>query len=125
MRGGEKIILIKPVTYMNLSGRAVASIAGFYKIDPTLDLTVLSDDLDMEFGKVRLRQKGSSGGQNGIKSIIESIGTEEFSRIKIGIGRDPRFEVSDWVLSKLTKDELAKLESDVFVEVEKLIETLV
>lgn len=61
MRGGEKIMLIKPITYMNLSGRAVASIAGFYKIDPTLDLVVLSDDLDMEFGKVRLRQKGSSG----------------------------------------------------------------
>jgi peptidyl-tRNA hydrolase, PTH1 family len=84
-RNGEKILLVKPITYMNLSGRSVASLVGFYKFDPSLDLLVLSDDLDMEFGKIRYREKGSSGGQNGIKSIIESIGTDEFSRIKIGI----------------------------------------
>ncbi len=107
---------------MNLSGRSIASIAGFYKLDPALNLIVLSDDLDMDFGKIRFRQKGSSGGQNGIKSIIESIGTEEFSRLKIGIDRDPRYEVSDWVLSKLTKAEIDTLETSIFIEVQKKIE---
>ncbi len=106
---GERIFLLKPATYMNVSGKSVGSLLAFYKIPPE-NLLVLSDDLDQDFGKIRFREKGSSGGQNGIKSIIETLGTETFSRIKIGIGRDNRFEVSDWVLSAFTKQELEELE---------------
>ncbi|MDD2745279.1 MAG: aminoacyl-tRNA hydrolase [Candidatus Gracilibacteria bacterium] len=106
---GERLFLLKPATYMNVSGKSVSSLLTFYKIPPE-NLLVLSDDLDQDFGKIRFREKGSSGGQNGIKSIIETLGTETFSRIKIGIGRDSRFEVSDWVLSAFTKQELEELE---------------
>jgi PTH1 family peptidyl-tRNA hydrolase len=107
---GERVFLLKPATYMNVSGKSVASLLGFYKMEPG-DILVISDDIDQEFGKIRYREKGSSGGQNGIKSIIETLGTENFSRIKIGIGRDDRFEVSDWVLSRFSKTELGELEN--------------
>lgn len=103
------------MTYMNLSGESVIALMNFYKI-PLSDILVLSDDIDMDFGKVRLREKGSSGGQNGLKSITEHLGTDEFSRLKIGIGRDSRYNVSDWVLSKLSGEELEKLEKEVFVD---------
>lgn len=83
---GEKIFLVKPQTFMNESGRAVKPLMTYYNLDPSA-LTVIYDDMDSPVGRVRLRQKGSSGGQRGIKSIITHLGTEEFNRIKIGIGR--------------------------------------
>jgi len=100
---------------MNLSGESVVAIANFYKI-PKESILVLSDDIDMDFGKIRLRDKGSSGGQNGLKSIASSLGTEEFARLKIGIGRDDRYGVADWVLSKFSGEEIEKLRKEVFVE---------
>lgn len=110
---------------MNLSGDSVASMVNFYKLDPKTDLLVISDDLDMEFGKVRFRTSGSSWGQKWLKSIIEKLGTDEFSRVKIGIGRDPRYEVSDWVLSRFTKEELEVLEKEVFERVVSYIEEFI
>lgn len=86
---GEKVILCKPETYMNLSGKSVAAILQFYKITPK-DCFVFQDDLDMDFGRTRFRAKGSAGGHNGIASIIQSIGTQEFSRIKFGITNGER-----------------------------------
>ena len=80
----EKVLIVLPQTYMNLSGKSVQSIVSFYGLAPA-DILVISDDIDMEFGKVRIRPNGSSGGQNGLKSITEHLGTSEFSRIKIGI----------------------------------------
>lgn len=100
---------------MNLSGESVASIVNFYKISRE-NILVLSDDIDMDFGKIRLRNKGSSGGQNGLKSIAAHLGTEEFSRCKMGIGRDSRYSVSDWVLSRFTDEEKKNLQEEVFVE---------
>lgn len=114
MHKHEKVVLVQPLTYMNLSGQSVSSLLSFYKLNPETDLLVISDDLDMEFGKIRLRAQGSSGGQNGIRSIIELMGNDAFSRLKIGIGRDARYEVSDWVLSRLTKPELSLLEDTIF-----------
>jgi peptidyl-tRNA hydrolase, PTH1 family len=102
--------IIKPLTFMNLSGDAVASIVNYYKLDPKKDILVISDDLDMEFAKVRYREKWSHGGQNGLRDIIAKLGTDEFTRIKIGIGRHEKYEVSDWVLSKFSKEEMKKLE---------------
>ena len=113
---GEKILLVKPLTFMNLSGNAVSKILNFYKI-PKENLLVISDDIDMDFGKIRLREKWSHGGQNGLRDIIAKLGTDEFSRLKIGIGRDERFAVADWVLSKFSSDEKNILQTEIFPEV--------
>lgn len=99
---GEKLILLKPLTYMNLSGQAVASIAGTYKAQPE-DILIISDDMDLPCGKIRVRAKGSAGGHNGIKSVIASLGTQDFPRIRIGIGRNDN--AIDFVLGKFSKEE--------------------
>lgn len=96
---GHKAILLKPSTYMNLSGDSVILVAKYYKIAVD-DIIIISDDLDMAPGKVRLRFKGSAGGHNGLKSIISNLQTEEFKRIKIGIDRDKMIPVVDWVLGR-------------------------
>ncbi len=116
------VLFFKPTTFMNLSGDAVSALVNFYELDPKKDILVISDDIDMEFWKVRYRAKGSHGGQNGLRDIIFKLGTDEFARIKIGIGRHPQYEVVDWVLSKFTKSEQDQLAEEVFPEVEKRLE---
>lgn len=106
---------------MNLSGDAVATIVSYYKLDPKKDILVISDDIDMEFGKVRFRWEWSHGGQNGLRDIALKTGTTEFARIKIGIGRHENYSVSDWVLSKLTDDELKIIETTVREKVQEYI----
>lgn len=102
---GEKVILIKPQTYMNLSGKGVAPFLNFYKLTAA-DIIVIYDDLDLAVGKIRLRPKGGAGGHNGIKSLIQALGTEEFQRLKVGIGRPPQgWQTADYVLSKFTDEE--------------------
>lgn len=105
---GAPVLLMKPQTYMNLSGNAVAEAARFYKV-PTERILVISDDVSLPVGKVRLRIKGSAGGHNGLKSIIERLGTQDFPRIKIGIGA-PEGEASDmigWVIGSFRNQEAA------------------
>ncbi len=118
---GEKVILLKPTTYMNRSGQSIASIVNFYKLDPRQDVLVISDDIDMEFGKVRFRVKGSHGGQNGLRDTIEKLGTDEFARIKVGIGRHECYSVSDWVLSKFQNEELETLASLISKQIGKTV----
>lgn len=102
---GEKVLLVKPQTYMNLSGESVAEILKFYKLIPD-ELVVIFDDLDLPTGQLRLREKGSAGGHNGIKSMISHLGTQEFKRIKVGIGRpEPGRSVSDYVLQSFPSAE--------------------
>ena len=102
---GEKIYLVKPTTFMNESGKAVHALLAYYGLD-IKDLLVIYDDLDMEVGKIRLRAKGSAGGHNGIKSIIQHIGTQTFNRVKIGIGRPKNgMLVVNHVLSTFDKDD--------------------
>lgn len=102
---GEKVILLKPMTYMNLSGESIAAIMNFFKIDVE-DLIVMYDDLDLPPGKIRLRQKGSAGGHNGIKSTIAHLGTQNFNRIRIGIGRPSvPMAIPDYVLGRFTAEE--------------------
>ncbi len=106
-----KVILLKPLTYMNLSGESVRPIMDYFDIEIE-DLIVIYDDLDLEVGKLRLRQKGSAGGHNGIKSLIQHLGTQEFNRIRVGISRPPAgMKVPDYVLSKFTKDEDSIIEN--------------
>jgi len=101
--GGEKIVLLKPRTYMNLSGTAVREAVNWYKTQPD-DLLVVVDDIDLPFGAIRLRAKGGSGGHNGIKSIIAELGIDTFTRMRIGIGRGPGHATRQ-VLSRFTSDE--------------------
>lgn len=106
---GESVILLKPQTYMNLSGESVREIMDYFKIDKE-DLLVIYDDLDLPVGKIRLRSKGSAGGQNGVKNIIQHLGSQEFNRIRVGIGKDTRIPVVDYVLGKVKKEELIDFE---------------
>ena len=101
---GEKIIIAKPLTYMNLSGQAVSSLMHFYDID-VKDLIVCHDDLDLPVGKLRLRRQGSAGGQKGMASIIEQLGTSKIDRIRIGISNDKNIDTKDYVLGKFSKDD--------------------
>ncbi|MGG3737698.1 aminoacyl-tRNA hydrolase [Aeribacillus pallidus] len=101
----EKVILLKPMTYMNLSGESIRAVVDYYDIDPE-HILVIYDDLDLPVGKIRLRQKGSAGGHNGIKSTIAHLGTQNFNRIRIGIDRPTNgMSVPDYVLGKFTKEE--------------------
>ena len=117
--GGEKVLLLKPVTYMNLSGEAVGEAARFYKVPPERVL-VVSDDVSLPVGKLRLRRGGSAGGHNGLKSIIQRLGTDQFPRIKVGVGEKPHpdYDMADWVLGKFagedqrTIDEAVKRAAD-------------
>lgn len=103
---GEKVILAMPQTYMNLSGESVREILDFYKCDNT-DLLVIYDDISLDVGKLRLRAKGSAGGHNGIKNIIAHLGTDQFDRIKVGVGEKPKhMDLADYVLGRFNKDEL-------------------
>ncbi|NDI37067.1 aminoacyl-tRNA hydrolase [Chengkuizengella sediminis] len=107
---GQKVVLIKPMTYMNLSGEAVRAYMDYYQVELE-DMIVVYDDLDTEFGKMRLRYKGSAGGNNGIKSIIEHTGTQSFNRIRVGISRPPKgYHIPDYVLSNFNKNELETLD---------------
>lgn len=110
--GETRALLMKPQTFMNNSGIAVSKAAKFYKIEPR-NIIVVYDDISLEPGKMRIRKKGSAGGHNGIKSIIEHLGTDEFPRVKMGVGKKPHpeMDLADWVLSKFTPDEKKALSS--------------
>lgn len=103
---GKKLLLVQPQTYMNLSGAAVSALATYYKI-PAERVLVIFDDISLPVGRIRIRRDGSAGGHNGIKSIIQSLGTDKFPRVKIGVGEKPHpdYDLADWVLSKFSAQE--------------------
>ena len=118
-RGLEDIILIKPTTYMNLSGDAVSAVMNYYKIDKS-DILIVYDDISIELDKIRFRPNGSDGGHNGIKSIIKSIGGSDFARLKIGIGPQPNVPSEAYVLQNFPKDDLDLLKSVLVNSIEAL-----
>ena len=110
--GSQGVLLMKPTTFMNLSGQAVGEAARFFKIPPE-HILILSDDVDLPLGKLRIRKSGSAGGHNGVKSIIETVG-DEWARVKVGVGGKPHpeYDLADWVLSRFTADELKAIQDD-------------
>lgn len=110
--GSKRVLLMKPQTFMNLSGEAVRDAADFYKIPPE-NIIVLSDDISLDVGRIRVRAKGSAGGQNGLKNIIYHLKSEDFPRVKIGVGNKPHkdYDLADWVLSRFTNDEQENINS--------------
>lgn len=110
---GEKVLFMKPLTYMNLSGEAVIDAVNFYKADPACQLLVIYDDISLDVGKLRLRKKGSAGGHNGIKNIIAHLGSDNFYRIKVGVGNKPAgYDLADYVLGHFSKDDLSIIKND-------------
>ena len=109
--GGERVLLMKPQTYMNLSGQAVSQAARFYKI-PAEHILVVSDEVSLPIGKLRIRVKGSAGGHNGLKSVIAELGTENFPRIRLGVGAPPHpdYDMADWVLSVFRNEDAEEME---------------
>ena len=106
MIAGEKVLAVKPLTYMNLSGEAIREYVNYYKMDPETELIVIYDDIDLEPGQIRIRKKGSAGGHNGIKSIIAQIGTQNFYRIKVGVGAKPKgWDLADYVRGRFSSEE--------------------
>lgn len=106
MINGRKVILAKPLTFMNLSGESIRPIVDYYKIDVSTELIVISDDISLPPGQIRVRKRGSAGGHNGLKSIIQHLGSEEFQRIRIGVGEKPAgYDLADYVLGRFSKEE--------------------
>ena len=104
--GGEKVILMKPLSFMNLSGGPVRDMVNYFKIDPETELIVIYDDIDLDPGQLRIRKQGSAGGHNGIKDIIRQLGTEKFLRIKVGVGAKPKgWDLADYVLGRFSTED--------------------
>lgn len=121
----QSILLVKPLTFMNISGDAVREVVQFYKLDPTSDLIVVYDDMDFNPGQLKLRQKGSPGGHNGIKSIVSSLGTESFCRIRLGIGRPPiGKDIISHVLGTFSLDDRIRLEKVVDVSTDAILHSM-
>ena len=107
---GNKVILVKPQTYMNLSGESIRSVMDYYKTEPS-EFIVIYDDISLEPGQIRIRKKGSAGGHNGIKNIIAHLGTQEFPRIKVGVGaKPPRMDLADYVLGRFSAEDRRVME---------------
>lgn len=108
---GEKTLLIKPQSYMNLSGESIAGFAQFYKINPS-NIIIINDDISLETGRIRVRPKGSAGGHNGLKSIIYMLESDEFPRVKMGVGapKNENYDLADFVLGHFTKEEIPIME---------------
>lgn len=123
--GNFRVIIAKPMTFMNLSGKAVSQICSFYKI-PADRIIVMFDDISLDVGKIRMRRKGSHGGHNGIKDIIELMGTDEIMRIKIGVGAKPHpeYDLKDWVLGRFPKEQQQSLETALSDTVKAVVEII-
>ena len=114
MMDGVKVVVAKPLTYMNLSGEAVRSLVDYYKVDPAAELIIIYDDVSLPPGQIRIRKKGSAGGHNGIKSIIGHLDSKDFIRIRVGVGEKPKgWNLADYVLGRFSKQERKLVEEAV------------
>ena len=123
--GGEKAILMKPLSYMNLSGGPIQEMSGYFKIDPETELIVIYDDIDLEPGQLRIRKQGSAGGHNGIKDIIRQLGTEKFLRIKVGVGAKPKgWDLADHVPGRFYTED-RKLVDEAIEKAAKAVDIMI
>ena len=121
--GSEKVMLVKPQTYMNLSGECIRDFAAFYKIPPQ-NIIIVHDDVSLDRGNIRIRPKGSAGGHNGLKSIIYQLNSDEFIRIKMGVGSAEHGDLANFVLGRFSKDEIPVME-DAIIRAEKACELII
>ena len=122
---GQEVLLLMPQTYMNLSGQSVSEAAAFYKLDPAAEVIVIYDDIALEPGNIRVRKKGSAGGHNGIKNIIAHLGTQEFQRIRIGVGEKPKeYDLADYVLGRFSAED-RKLVEEAFASAADAVRLMV
>ena len=122
---GQKVLLLMPQTYMNLSGQSVSEAAAFYKLDPAAEVIVIYDDIALEPGNIRVRKKGGAGGHNGIKNIIAHLGTQEFQRIRIGVGEKPKeYDLADYVLGRFSAED-RKLVEEAFANAADAVRLMV
>lgn len=122
---GQKVILAKPQTYMNLSGESVRELMDYYKIDEKEELIVISDDISLEPGQLRVRKKGSAGGHNGLKNIIQHLGHDAFIRVRMGVGEKPKgYDLADYVLGHFSREE-QKVMADAAAEAADAIRTII
>lgn len=122
---GYKVVLVKPQTYMNLSGESVREFIDYFNCEPETELIVLYDDIDLEVSQLRVRKKGSAGGHNGIKNIIAHLGTQEFLRVKIGVGEKPEgSDLVNHVLGRFSKDDREKIE-EALLQVVKAVKVII
>ena len=125
MIAGQKVILVKPQTYMNLSGESIRSVIDYYKVDPEKELIVIYDDISLGVGQLRIRAKGSAGGHNGIKSIIARTGTQNFMRIKVGVGEKPAgWDLADHVLGRFSTED-RKLVDEAIAKAAKAVDIII
>ncbi len=114
MVAGQKAVLVKPVTYMNLSGESVRSVIDFYKVDEKSELIVISDDISLDVGQIRIRKRGSAGGHNGLKNIILHLGHDSFMRVRMGVGdKPPKLDLADYVLGHFLQEEREAVDESV------------
>lgn len=124
MVGGEKVILMKPLSYMNRSGGPIRAMADYFKVDAETEVIVIYDDIDLEPGQLRIRKQGSAGGHNGMKDIIEKLGTQKFIRVKVGVGAKPKgWDLADYVLSRFS-DSDRRLVDDSICRAAKAVEMI-
>ena len=122
---GQPVILMKPLSYMNLSGGPVRDMANYFKIDPETEMIVIYDDIDLEPGQLRIRKQGSAGGHNGIKDIIRQLGTEKFLRIKVGVGAKPKgWDLADHVLGRFSTED-RKLVDEAIEKAAKAVDIMI
>lgn len=125
MIGGQKVILVKPQTFMNLSGESIQEVVDYYKVDEESELIVIYDDISLDVGQIRIRKKGSAGGHNGIKNIILNLAGDKFPRIKVGVGDKPKeYDLADYVLGRFAGDD-RKVMEETFKKVSQAVEWMI
>ena len=123
--GTERVILVKPLTYMNLSGEAIRPLCDYFKVDSTTDLIVISDDVELDVGNLRIRPKGSHGGHNGLKNIIAHLGHSDFCRVRVGVGKKPKeYDMVDWVLGHFQGEEETSIKESISRATDAVVEIM-
>lgn len=123
--GDQKVILVKPITYMNLSGEAIRPICDYFKVDSKSELIVISDDVELDVGNIRVRPKGSAGGHNGLKNIIAQLGHDEFSRVRVGVGKKPKeYDMVNWVLGHFEGEDATGIKDGIERAVDAVCEIM-